>query len=160
MAVALVDDADYPLVAGQRWHLHSRDGYAVSKRTVAGRRVSELMHRVVVGLALGDPWEVDHRDGNRLDCRRANLRVLTTAQNSQNRTVVTGRSRFRNVSWHKASGRWQVKLTVNYRQVHGGLFERELDAALRAQAMRDELMPFALPDPELVAELGRLDAVA
>lgn len=80
---ARIDAADRSLVAGRKWYL-TKNGYA----SAAGGR--ELLHRVIMGAAKGDV--VDHVNGDRLDCRRANLRLVTTSLNALNRHAADSRS--------------------------------------------------------------------
>jgi hypothetical protein len=66
------------------------------------------MHRVI--LAAPNGVEVDHRSGDGLDNRRANLRLATHAQNHQNRTrkILGCTSRHKGVHMH--CGRWQARI--------------------------------------------------
>lgn len=84
--VALVDEADVPLVAGKTWTASRKgDGaYAEHHWFEAGVRHRIRMHRLIMGLEAGDPRVVDHRDGNPLNNMRANLRVCTQAENARN----------------------------------------------------------------------------
>lgn len=86
--VALVDDADVELVAG-RWHTApgANTRYAVRRHRTPAGRITEQMHRLILGLPRWQPGglEVDHVNRNGLDNRRANLRVVTHAGNAANR---------------------------------------------------------------------------
>lgn len=157
-AHALVDDEDEALTRF-RWGLHG-EGYAARResRSVGGKCL--LLHRVVMRLVPGDGLEVDHRNGDRLDCTRGNLRVVPKIGNRQNITVRRGSSRFRGVSLYRRTGRWQAYVTVNWRRIPLGYFADEVAAAIAAEQARAELMPFALPDPELVAALAEREAIA
>src|SRR4051812_35355099 len=84
-AWAVVDDVDYDEVAAHRWHL-SASGYAVRNvRTAEGRFRTVAMARWLCRLDAGDGRHVDHRNRDRLDNRRCNLRVVTPAHNRANR---------------------------------------------------------------------------
>lgn len=140
-AFALVDAADAERVLAHRWHVATK-GYAI--RNVPGRhRRSEFLHRFLMGLEHGDPREVDHRNHDKLDCRRANLRVTTRAQNQQNRRRGYGTSNYRGVSWHVASGHWRARAKLNGREVYLGIFSSEEGAARAAAAFRAEHMPYS-----------------
>jgi hypothetical protein len=101
VATALVDHADESLLREYRWKLNN--GYASRYDRNSGSAV--VMHRQIMGLAKGDPLVVDHINGKRLDNRRANLRVVTAAENSQNTPSRRGAaSRYRNVFWNTRTG--------------------------------------------------------
>lgn len=52
----------------------------------------ELLHRWILGCKVRDGRLVDHRNGDRYDCRRSNLRIVTPAENAANRrpTSISG----------------------------------------------------------------------
>lgn len=85
---AIVDDADAGL-ASMTWSLHNR-GYAVTKRWENGKTFSTLLHRLLMGNPEG--MQVDHINGDRLDCRRSNLRLATRSQNMMNRASRPNKS--------------------------------------------------------------------
>jgi len=122
-AFATVDATDLPLVAGHLWCLVN--GYAC--RTVAGKRMVK-MHRVILGLT-DRKVQVDHINGNKVDNRRANLRVVTNATNCQNCGSKGGTSKYKGVSWNAASKKWMAGIMVDRKHRHLGLFVNEQDAA-------------------------------
>lgn len=83
IAFTIVDAADARWLLEHRWGLGS-DGYATRRRPGVAIR----MHREILGLAAGDGRHTDHINRDKLDNRRANLRVVTAAQNMQNRPSV------------------------------------------------------------------------
>jgi hypothetical protein len=140
--VALVDDEDAERVLAYRWFRHS-SGYAV--RNVKGERGRvRMLHREIVGLEPGDPREVDHISRARLDCRRANLRIVTRAENRQNTPAIGGTSRARGVSRIAKTGRWRAFAQLGGAHVHIGCFATEAEAAEAAATWRAENMPFAV----------------
>lgn len=151
VAWARVDPEDRPALVGRRWFLGS-DGYAYGSRP---GRSNRAMHRFLMDPDESESRDIDHINGNGLDNRRSNLRFATRAQNLQNRITPTGgRSRFRGVVWDSTRSRWQAKGSRNNQTSYIGTFDNELSAAVAAQRWRDEHMPFAQPDPELVKQLG------
>lgn len=161
-AHALVDDSYYPWVAPHRWHVGS-NGYARwNERHESGEVTAHLMHREVMGLAVGDGRQIDHINRDRFDNRRANLRIVTHHQNMQNRPSVDGAtSRFRGVHWDKRKGRWRAKGTINGRAKSLGTYQDEIMAAIVVEEWRRKVMPSAETDPELagiIAVAARLAA--
>ena len=84
---AMVDDEDYDrvmeVIGKGKWYIHASDGkggeyeYAVS----GSRRLG--MHRVVMNAPKG--MDVDHKNGDRLNNCKENLRICTRAQNCRNK---------------------------------------------------------------------------
>jgi hypothetical protein len=127
-------------LARWRWRLIDRDRY-VARHDEDRRGGVVLLHREILGLCHGDERQGDHIDGNTLDNRRSNLRVVTHAQNSQN--VVQprrGTSIYRGVSWNALGRNWRVRVAVGGVTVDGGLFTEELAAAEAARALRAKHM--------------------
>lgn len=162
-AYTLIDTEKAPEVSAYRWSLSAR-GYAWRATSVGPRATRKYtvfyLHRHLLGV-LGDKTvEVDHLNGDRLDNRLANLRVVPLGANAQNRNFCnTGTSRYRGVSWYKRSGVWRAKAHLDGKQHHVGHFDSEVAAARAAEAWRLEHMPFANPDPELVKYYQERDAV-
>lgn len=142
VAYALVDDEDYPMLAQHRWHL-SRSGYAV--RTLprnGGTPGASYMHREVLGLDTGDRRQGDHINRNRLDNRRANLRIATDAENRQNVRARGGTSQHRGV-YRRPSGRWAAQVRAHGHLHVIGTYDTESEAAAAAATARRELLPFS-----------------
>ena len=133
--VALVDDEDYERVSAHEWCAQKMRGsfYAARKVTLPnGKRVTQYLHRFLLGLAPGDARQGDHVNGNTLDDRDENLRIVTKRQNMQafkRPKSATASSTFRGVSWHKRDQKWRAQIQLNGKQIHLGLFGDEEDAA-------------------------------
>lgn len=132
--VALVDDEDYERLSAYSWHAHIcrepsgyKKVYARRITSEGGNQIRVYMHRDVLSCELG----IDHRDTNGLNNQRSNLRPATQSQNNANFRKRGGcASAHKGVSWFKERRKWQAKITVNYKQIHIGLFRDECDAAL------------------------------
>jgi hypothetical protein len=156
VAFAIVDEPDLEMLLRYSWRLR-HDGYPVRtvRRTERKTQGTSQMGREVLGLEVSDPREVDHINRNKLDNRRENLRLATTALNAQNRTGAGGSSRYRGVTWHRGCQKWQSATKLNGKTHYHGLFELEEDAAEAARLFRLRYMPFAgvdLLSPGLVAQ--------
>jgi hypothetical protein len=107
--VAIVDDEDFNRLNTYRWHIHSA-GYAVrNHRGADGVRTSRLLHHEVLRVNT----EVDHKNGNKLDNRKENLRVCTHSKNGANCKITQrNTSGFKGVSFEKSTGRWKAYLST------------------------------------------------
>jgi len=141
---ALVDDEDGHLAA-HRWHVRicpNGQKYAARAVVISPRPNPKtkglLLHREVLGLKPGDPI-VDHRNGDGLDCRRANLRRSNRVLNNRNiegarKHSLTG---ILGVS-PTASGKYKARIQVEGRQIDLGVFSmiEEANAARLAAEVR------------------------
>lgn len=117
---ALVDAADESLNRYQ-WYYHNA-GYAARDGVIDGRRKIILMHRVVAGTPSG--FRTDHKNGDRLDNRRANLRVCNSSENATNSKHRTNnKSGFKGVVFHKVAMKFMASIMINKRSLYLGLFE-------------------------------------
>jgi hypothetical protein len=135
-AYTLVDLVDAAWATKRRWYMTS-NGYV--RGNLNGRKVA--LHRVILGLVPGDRMDTDHRNGNRLDNRRGNLRRTTRAENSQN--LEARRGRYRGVSWDRRARSWRASVTFQGVRHYLGRFKSEEEAARIAADFRREHMPFS-----------------
>src|ERR1051326_1710442 len=91
--IVLFDSEDEKLIGEFKWHslVLKRNIYAAGKKTGKRSEMQVTMHRVIMGLNFGDKLEVDHINGNGLDNRRSNLRLVTHSQNIANGRPRNGR---------------------------------------------------------------------
>lgn len=125
-AAVLFDAEDEARVHAYAWHL-DKDGYPI---TSAGGRggVRLLLHRYLLG---AQPGQIcDHINGNRLDCRKANLRVVDRIGNGQNVAKHRdNRSGYKGVHLCKTTGRWRARLMAKGAVVDLGRFSTPEEAA-------------------------------
>jgi hypothetical protein len=143
--VALVDDEDYHRVMAvdSKWHAkrHRQTDYAKRNLWINGKRTTRTLHQMVMRAKPGEL--VDHINGNGLDNRKCNLRIVTGIQNRRNQThkVPGCSSRFKGVNWNK--GKWRA--TIGWTDVNGkhrkelGRFTTE-EAAQEAYAAAAKLL--------------------
>lgn len=122
---ALVDDEDYDELSKYTWNYGMPQGYAARKIGYRGKKV--YMHRQI--LDAPPKIDVDHINGNKLDNRRVNLRLVTRSQNLYNAAPRGGSSRFKGVCWNKPLGKWVASIQINRKLVHLGVFTDEIEAA-------------------------------
>ena len=150
-AVTVIDDEDAPLAAAAyHWRL-SHNGYARRTLQGNGRQRAVFLHREILGLVHGDVREGDHVDGDRLNNRRSNLRVVTHAENQQNLPSRGGTSQSRGVFWYERDRQWRAQVQVNGRKHHLGQFPDEDEAGRVASECRLLLMPFTNEDRMIAA---------
>lgn len=126
----LVDD-DFNL-ENTGWYVGT-NGYARSDSP----NHCELMHRLITRAPKGT--FVDHINGNKLDNRRENLRIVNQSINSFNRhklnnnntTGYTGISMWKN-EWSKRKAKYRVHIRVNYKYKTVGYF-KTLEEAITAR---------------------------
>ncbi len=110
-----------------RWRLN-KDGYVVRSVLRDGKPTIEYLHIEIKGRTHG--FEIDHKNGFKIDCMRRNLRWATRTQNTGNSRKQPGRSSsFKGVSWHARRAKWTAQIHVNYRKKHLGVFDSEVAAA-------------------------------
>jgi len=129
----IVDAEDYYRFGNFKWSLggHKRKFYAVrGAKDKNGRFEMLRLHREIMNAPKG--LLVDHKNGNALDNRKANLRLATHWQNSCNRKKVNTNtwSRFIGVSFHKRRGLWTAAIRYRGKHIWLGYFKTELEAAL------------------------------
>ena len=128
--VALVDDDDWNTVCSYRWHPVQGRNTIYAKVTLPGN-TSMSMHRLILGLKVGDKRQGDHIDGNGLNNQRHNLRIATRSQNNANRrSARKSSSQFIGVNFNKKGNNWQAQIRHERRNMWIGYFETEVEAAM------------------------------
>ena len=131
---ALVDDEDYQYFTQWSWFLDF-SGYATRDTNSRGRF---RMHRVIMQPPNG--LQVDHINGNKLDNRKANLRLATHAQNGMNRSKSLNKtSVYKGVHYRKERGCWRVMIQKDNKVYFIGSFATEHHAAMAYDIWAKEL---------------------
>lgn len=130
IAKAIIDAEDVPLVRNIKWRLNC-NGYVHNNSDK-----SIFLHRRILGVDA----MVDHKNGNRLDNRKANLRVTDHSTNQMN-INYTG--------VYPHDNRWNAKIKLHQKQVNLGIFVYEEEARYaRWYAERILFKEFAYPKEE------------
>lgn len=130
---AIVDDDIYPFLCQFKWQaaLKKKRGYFYAIRTARiapGRNgeIQERMHHYIVGRPMKG-FVVDHINGNTIDNRRENLRIVTCKQNSQNQYRHRAGKQI-GVGYMPNIKRWRAYLRTGKKNVHLGCFKTQEEA--------------------------------
>ncbi|MEN6428435.1 MAG: HNH endonuclease [Phycisphaerales bacterium] len=119
---AYVDGADYEWLS--RWKWHMQGGYAVRRE----KKTLIFMHRQIMNPPKGRI--VDHKNRNKLDNTRDNLRNCTHAENARNRGKRHGTtSRFIGVGRLRYCDEWYARVRCRGERFCLGRFTDEAEAA-------------------------------
>lgn len=116
---ALVDQRLAEAISRSLWVKGDNDGYAKRGHNYGDQR---MMHRYVMhleGIEIPDGMVIDHINHNKLDNRRANLRVVTHAQNHANSAAVRSAIGIRGVCFDESENHYEAS--------HGGKRKRFLN---------------------------------
>lgn len=125
-----IDVKDLGLFAKYSW-------YPIKKHKVwylvrNGESGIEYFHRSIFN-QIEDGLEVDHINGNGLDNRKSNLRIVThqvNQNNQRNRTKKEGQSKYRYVHWCKRDSKWMAMVSNK----NLGRYKTQEEAALTANS--------------------------
>lgn len=122
----LVDDEDYEYLNQFKWFYNN--GYACKMLPRNGKpQKATFIHKLVMN---NPSKRVDHINGDTLDNRKENLRLVTHSQNiinSKKRKNCT--SKYKGVFRNKKANKWQAQIRVKQKAIHLGYFTDEVKAA-------------------------------
>ena len=128
-----VDDWRFEELSKYSWCITICNGKIYARRRRQGSLKDGYfnirMHRQIMGVI--DPKiEVDHIDGDTLNCQEENLRLSTRSQNCRNRGVdKRSTSGFKGVSKVIGCDKWRAYIVLNYKQKSLGRFRSPHEAA-------------------------------
>jgi len=125
---AIVDDEDYERVSKFKWRAHRghTTWYGARTRGVIFGRTNILLHRFIMDTPPGK--QVDHIDGDGLNCTRKNMRECLPKENARNlRTPKNSTTGYKGVS--KRIRGWRAQIVVNDKQIYLGTFDSPESAA-------------------------------
>jgi hypothetical protein len=123
----VVDDDMFDLVSKHHWN-RTRQGYASTNvKTKDGYKVL-TMHRVILGV--NNPTIlVDHKDLNKLNNCKENLRTCTFTENQRNKPPQkNNRSGLKGVHISK-EGKFEARINVDKKEIYLGYFYTPEEAA-------------------------------
>lgn len=120
--VAIIDSKDFENVSSFKWYINN-GGYVANDS-----KPRKLLHRFLLNPPKN--MQIDHINSKRFDCRRSNMRVVTTQDNSLNKNYRGTKSGFKGVYWDKSKKSWLASIQFRNKQIHLGRFKNPLNAFL------------------------------
>lgn len=112
---------DKEIIEDYTWRIDT-SGYLATKIN----KKNVYMHNLLIGDLL-----VDHKNNNRTDNRRCNLRKCTSQENNRNRSrAKNNNSGFIGVSWKENLSKWRAYIMIDNKQKHLGVFESKTEAII------------------------------
>jgi hypothetical protein len=127
--IILIDAEDHERISAIKWisHKNLRNTYARGVITRKPKQKMVYLHRFLMNPP--DGYMVDHINGNGLDNRRCNLRIVTRSQNFWNARVSIGtKSGFKGVE--PDGDKFRARLQCNKKRFDFGLHDTAIEAAL------------------------------
>lgn len=147
--VAIVDATDAESVQQHKWSAQPTSATVYAQRSIRrpdGGWTTQRLHQFLTGFAV-----TDHRNGNGLDNRRANLREATQGQNVFNQRRRRGASGFKGVTYWKRDSMWKAQISCAGTNRHLGYYATALDAAIAydtaARELHGEFATLNFPKP-------------
>lgn len=131
-AHSLVDLEDYERVIRSKWHAvrGGKSFYATATTMACLPKHHARLHAFIMRVEPGQI--VDHINGDTLDNRKQNLRIVDAAANAKNarRPTFPGKtSRFKGICWSRHDGKWLARITSDRVTTDLGMFDDEVMAA-------------------------------
>lgn len=133
----LVDEEDYDRVVEfapngweARYFTKSNYPYAITRKTINGKRVQFFMHRIILEITDANV-HIDHKDRNGLNNRKFNLRMSTRSENMKNRkSAKNSTSKHLGVHFCNEQYKWRATIKpTGQKNINLGRYEKEIDAA-------------------------------
>lgn len=128
---AIVDDCDFLVLSKYKWSISTGgSGNFYAHRRLSNAEGGKLikMHKAIMCTPNG--MCVDHINGNTLDNRRCNLRVVSHADNMKNKQPYkNGTSKYKGVGYFKTMRTYRARIRVDGRLTHVA-YGTEIDCAI------------------------------
>jgi hypothetical protein len=151
--VALVDDANYPLLSDFKWSYrperNNAQGYAVRHKKVNGKDRLAYLHREILPPPEGH--EVIFLNHDTLDCRRENLKIVSKEEARRHHRVRSdSKSGIKGVRHNPEFDTWSAYVYRGGRAYHVGTFYSQEQAKAAYEAELREENPDLHAAPERV----------
>ena len=151
---AMIDTEDLAKVSKFTWYLVgcSRKLYVGTVKRYGKKKKTIRLHRYIVG-EIPEGKFIDHIDGNPLNNKKSNLRIVSNSENQQNlspqifRNTLSG---IRGVTWNKQHKKWQAQVKIHGKKFNLGYFDDKFEAGNCVSEFRRRHMPFSEMDKKVV----------
>lgn len=124
---AIIDDEDFEKLNKYKWYISTK-GYAIAHTWKNGKRTTMTMHRII--MKSPTRGQIDHKNNDKLDNQKINLRLCNTSQNKANSLKHhNNKSGYKGVNWHKRDKIWYASICLNYKKYSLGYFKNKIEAA-------------------------------
>lgn len=126
------DLEDYEKIKDYCWHKKQPDGYICAYQYEARNHI--ILSRLIMNVLSADRWLlVDHKNHNKSDNRKCNLRIANNSQNMMNKHIIsTNTSGVMGVCWRNEHQRWRAYISTNGKQIYLGEY-KEFEDAVKAR---------------------------
>jgi len=121
--VAIIDADDLEIVNTSNWYASVKPRTVYAIRAVYNNGTQQILrlHRIIMKAPFG--MEVDHINGNGLDNRKINLRVVSKNENAKNKRMnLNNSSGFKGVSWSNKRGKWLSQIQHDGTAIYLGCY--------------------------------------
>ena len=142
------DIEDLSIIQSRSWY-KDKDGYLVHSYFYFGQRRFVRFHRLIMNAP--PDKTVDHRDLNRADNRKRNLRVCERTENDRNRGLyATNTSGITGVHYDQKRNKWVASITYNCERLFIGRYELKEEAIMARLVKEVELFKEFAPQRALL----------
>ena len=127
------DLEDYDKIKDYYWAVNDKGYLSANKNTI-------FLHRLIINLN-DTSWiynRVDHKNHNKLDNQKFNLRVVTPSQNTMNSNLRSdNKTGVKGVLWNNKNNNWYVQIGIGGKNKYLGSY-KNFDDAVKARKEAEE----------------------
>lgn len=125
-----IDKEDYPLVKDYCWRI-DKYGYVVANRRDGSNKIIRLHDFIMMHNSKNTI--VDHKNWDKTDNRKQNLRIATKSQNNINiKRKLNNTSGYTGVTYNKRTNRYIARISLNNKRIFLGSF-KDINDAIEAR---------------------------
>lgn len=137
---ALVDNEDYDILIQWNWYAVKKENTFYARSNPKQGITPIRMHRLIMGLNIGDERVIDHINHNGLDNQKHNLRICTQSENGRNRRPNKNKILPKGVIFvNKPKQKYyQAQIIVKSKFIYLGCFKHTPEGIIEAAKCYDE----------------------